>query len=172
MANTNSGIVTIHGKDYMTVARRVEIAHEKKVLDSIETEVVSFDPIVVRAKVSVKGKDKSQTFTGISAVIPEQARAIEKENPFEVAETSAVGRALGFAGFGIIDSVATADEVVRSQEVMNAPSARQIEDRCPICGSDARVKTGKTKMGKGYKALICSSGDRTHTRWYYGNYAN
>lgn len=165
---TNNGIVTIHGKEYMTVARRVELAHEGKALDSVETEVVSFDPIVVRAKVTIKGK----TFTGISAVIPENARLIEKENPFEVAETSAVGRALGFAGFGIIESVATADEVMRAQKVFGKSEARKVEDRCPVCGGDAEVRTGKTKMGKPYRALVCSTGDRAHTRWYYGNYAN
>lgn len=165
---TNNGIVTIHGKEYMTVARRVQLAHEGKMLDGVETEVVSFDPIVVRAKVTIKGK----TFTGISAVIPENARLIEKENPFEVAETSAVGRALGFAGLGIIESVATADEVMRAQKVFGKSENQNVEDRCPVCGSDAEVRTGKTKMGKPYRALVCSTGERTHTRWYYGNYAN
>jgi hypothetical protein len=89
---TNNGIVNIHGKEYMTVARRLEIAHEEKTLDRVETEVLSHDPVVVKATITVKGK----VFTGISAVFSDSSKQIEKQNPYEVAETSAVGRALGF----------------------------------------------------------------------------
>lgn len=99
------GIINIHGKDYMTVAKRVELAH-KDGIDSIETEVIQHAPVVVvRAIVKVKGK----SYTGISSANP--AKAIEKSNPYEVAETSAVGRALGFANYGIIEGIASADEM-------------------------------------------------------------
>lgn len=113
--NTNGkqGIVNIHGKDYMTVVRRVELAHEDKALDSVETEVLSHDPVVVKAKVYIKGK----LYTGISSVSLASAKMIEKQNPYEVAETSAVGRALGFAGYGLIESIASADEVIKSESV-------------------------------------------------------
>ena len=36
---TNKGIIQIHGKDYMTVARRVELAHEDG-LEEIITEIL------------------------------------------------------------------------------------------------------------------------------------
>ncbi len=52
------------------------------------------------------------TFTGISAANP--AKTIEKQSPYEVAETSAVGRALGFAGYGVINGIATADEIAKT----------------------------------------------------------
>src|SRR5581483_1112349 len=112
---TNNGIVNIHGKEYMTVARRVELAHQKKTLESVETEVLSHDPIVIKAIVRINGN----VFTGISSVNPENARLIEKENPYEVAETSAVGRALGFAGYGVIESIASADEMFRASPKNN-----------------------------------------------------
>ncbi len=32
----------------------------------------------------------------------------------EVAETSAIGRALGFAGYGIVEGVASADELIKN----------------------------------------------------------
>ena len=105
---SNNGIVNIHGKDYMTVAKRLELAH-KDGLDSISTEVLQHSPVVVvKAIVTVKGK----TFTGISSANP--AKAIEKSNPYEVAETSAVGRALGMANYGLIESVASADEMIKA----------------------------------------------------------
>lgn len=163
---TNNGIVNIHGKDYMTVARRIELAHEGNTLESIQTEVVAHQPIVIKATVQVNGK----TFTGISAVNPENARMIEKENPYEVAETSAVGRALGFAGYGVIESVASADEMVRatSQKTNGnekADTAQAVV--CEVCGKPATEKKGTTKGGKPYHGVFCSTEDRTHTRWLW-----
>lgn len=103
--------VDIHGKEYLTVAGRVELAHEtNKEHLSIVTEYVPHNSmIVIKATVTTnKG-----TFTGFSAANP--LKPIEKMSPFEVAETSAIGRALGFAGFGIVEGIATADEMVKSQ---------------------------------------------------------
>jgi hypothetical protein len=178
---TNNGIVNIHGKEYMTVARRVEMAHEGRGLESVETEVVSHEPVVIKAKVTVKGK----TYTGISAVLKENARLIEKQNPYEVAETSAVGRALGFAGFGIIESVASADELVRTtspladgdRKVAVATKSgagqqyltKQVSSTttCEVCGQAATEKKGTTRGGKQYHGVFCTSEDRSHTRWLW-----
>ena len=106
---TDTHIVKIHGKDYMTVAGRLQLAHDAATTLSITTEVLPIqDQIVVKATVVT---DKG-TFTGISAANPD--KQIEKQSPYEVAETSAVGRALGFAGFGLLDGVASADEMDKS----------------------------------------------------------
>src|SRR5258706_5057309 len=131
---TNNGIVQIHGKDYMTVARRVELAHDAKALESVETDVLNHDPVVVKAKVVIKGRP----FTGISSVGNNTFKVIEKQNPYEVAETSAVGRALGFAGYGLIESIASADEVQKSialQSVNKAFAAiGEAKVVCEKCG--------------------------------------
>lgn len=105
---TNKNIVNIHGKDYVTVAGRLEMAHEKCKTIDIITEVLVHTPnVVVKATV----KTEKGLFTAISAANP--AKAIEKQSPYEVAETSAVGRALGFAGFGLASGVATGDEIAK-----------------------------------------------------------
>jgi hypothetical protein len=130
------GIVQIHGKEYMTVARRIELWHEdqKPGTDySVETEVLNHNPVVVRATVKFKGR----TYTGISSVDLNSPKMIEKQNPYEVAETSAVGRALGFAGYGVIESIASADEVHRAT-TQAQPEQQTIEDtsslgKCSIC---------------------------------------
>lgn len=129
---SNNGIVNIHGKDYMTVAKRLELAH-KDGIDSIATEVLQHTPVVVvKATVTVKGK----TFTGISSANP--AKAIEKSNPYEVAETSAVGRALGMANYGLIESVASADEMNKGATFDNSNEAEDFDyTREPV--SDAKV---------------------------------
>lgn len=101
--------ITIHNKQYVTVAERVQEIHkwsqDTNERFSITTEVVAHQPVVVKATVTIG----EQEFTGISAANP--AKSIEKQSPYEVAETSAVGRALGFAGFGLIDGIASADEM-------------------------------------------------------------
>lgn len=101
--------IKIHGKDYVTVAERVAQFHKDYPNQAIEiiTEVLSHTPVVIRA--TVRTGDRSRVFTGISAANP--TKAIEKASPYEVAETSAVGRALGFAGYGIETSIASADEI-------------------------------------------------------------
>lgn len=131
MANN---IIKIHGKDYMTVAGRVQLAHVLKKL-SITTEVLPVvDQVVVKATVVT---DKG-TFTGISSA--NTSKMIEKLNPYEVAETSAVGRALGFAGYGVIEGIASADEMAKADQttttskdgVTTTKPVGQV-DRCDDC---------------------------------------
>jgi hypothetical protein len=100
--------INIHGKQYMPVNERVKEAHEAKDFISMESEVLTHNPVVI--KVTIKTKEGS--FTGISAANP--SKTIEKQSPYEVAETSALGRALGFAGYGIDDGIASADEVKKA----------------------------------------------------------
>lgn len=169
---SNNGIVNIHGKDYMTVARRVELGHEGKALESVETEVLNHNPVVVKAKVVIKGN----VFTGISSVNLDSAKLIERQNPYEVAETSAVGRALGFAGYGVIESIASADEMVRATAPKDEDASKKAEKAvvkgedsvvCEVCGQPATEKKGKTKSGKQYHGIFCSTEDKSHTRWLW-----
>ena len=95
---------------YREVAERVDMAHKKGDLLSVETEVLSDLPVVIRAKITTK----IGSFTGISAADP--TKAIEKKSPYEVAETSAVGRALAFAGYAGT-AIASHDEMVKAGAV-------------------------------------------------------
>ena len=100
--------IQIQGKMYITVSERVQEANKELTgsnkLD-ITTEVLFQEPVVVKATVVTR----KGTFTGISAANP--LKSIEKMSPYEIAETSAVGRALGFAGYGLVESIASADEM-------------------------------------------------------------
>ncbi len=102
--------INIHGKEYSTVAERLKMAHESNDLLRVDTEVLSQEPVVVKATITTK----IGTFTGISAADPN--KTIEKKSPYEVAETSAVGRALAFAGYAGTE-IATYDEMVKAGAV-------------------------------------------------------
>jgi len=161
---SNDGIVKIHGKDYMTVAQRVKLWLDDNKANnegySIETGILATDNghVVIKAIV----KFRNRTFTGISSVDLSSSKMIEKSNPYEVAETSAVGRALGFAGYGIIEGIASADEMVKA----GATNPVETSVTCSTCGKPAEEKRGISKVGnKPYHAIFCSSKDKTHTQW-------
>lgn len=105
--------IKIHGKNYITVAERVSALIETGQKYSITTEVLCHNPVLVKATVTID----DEVFTGHSAANPD--KSIEKMTPYEVAETSAIGRALGFAGFGIVDGIASADEIVKASYKSN-----------------------------------------------------
>lgn len=104
--------VDIKGKKYVLVSDRILFFNENFNMGSISTELLSKPEdkhIVVKACVFPEGLD-GNVFTGHSqAVIGEGL--INKTAALENAETSAVGRALAMMGIGVIDSVASVDEL-------------------------------------------------------------
>jgi len=106
--------INIKGKMYVPVSERVKEIHEvmRTEVFSITTELLPVEgAVVVKATVTIGDR----VFTGHSAANPN--KAIEKQSPYEVAETSAIGRALGFAGFGIEEGIASAEEITKSEEL-------------------------------------------------------
>jgi len=101
--------ISIHGKNYATVALRIAIA--RRVLGTaldIVTKIVSIDAntVVMQADIYVDGKHIS---TG-HAEEKRTASRINQTSALENAETSCVGRALAFCSF-ISDGIASAEEV-------------------------------------------------------------
>ena len=109
--------VIIHNREYITVAERLTKAHAELKEISIITEVLFNEArVVIKATVTTpKG-----TFTGISAA--NINKLIEKESPYEVAETSAVGRALAFAGYETTLDIASAEEIRKADPIMKVTS--------------------------------------------------
>ena len=105
----NGKTVSIHGKEYATVALRLAIARRNlgTSLD-IVTKVIHHDDkqILMQASIYIDGKHVSDgTAHEIKA-----ASKMHQTSYVELSETSAVGRALALAGL-INDSVASAEEV-------------------------------------------------------------
>lgn len=102
--------IDFKGKKYVLVSDRVLYFNETYKDGSITTELVSApDAETVIVKATIKPNDK-QTFTGYSQATWGDGY-INKTSALENAETSAVGRALAFMGIGVIESIASMDEI-------------------------------------------------------------
>lgn len=105
--------IDIKGKKYVLVSDRIVYFNEQYKSGSITTELVSSyesDYIVIKATVLPDNEKPNRIFTAYSQAVWDDGY-INKTSALENAETSAVGRALGFMGIGVIDSVASVDEI-------------------------------------------------------------
>lgn len=104
---SDSGVVNIHGKQYQTVAKRVNDFRATHSDYSIATEVISSgDLVCIKATIS---KMNLVLSTGYAEEVRDSSN-INKTSALENCETSAVGRALAFMGYGGSE-IASANEV-------------------------------------------------------------
>lgn len=99
--------INIKGKEYIPVVERVKEFHTLYPKGEIQTEIVSNTEgrVIVKARVFLG----HATFVGHSQA--EWGKGMMGSVALEVAETSAIGRALGFANIGLLDGIASADEI-------------------------------------------------------------
>lgn len=115
--------INIKGKEYVPVVERVKEAHKLDEKISIQTSVVSMENnrVTVKATVVFNGRE----FTGHSQAV--YSTKMMGDVALEIAETSAVGRALGFANIGLIDGIASADEM-RKTNAKDIPLAEEDDE--------------------------------------------
>ena len=113
MPKTRLPVIQIKGKDYVMVKDRILFFNETYPKGRILTEIVKNDDIsvVCKARVYPDVSDLDRAFTGHSEAYRTGQMG---QVPVEVAETSAVGRALAMMGIGIVDSIASADEIKKA----------------------------------------------------------
>ena len=107
----NETIITtnIKGKDYSEVNQRIKAFRMVYPTGTLNTEMVSNENGICVFRAYVYDGDRLLA-TG-TAYEKENSTFINKTSYIENCETSALGRALGIAGFGIDTSVASAEEV-------------------------------------------------------------
>ena len=145
--------IKIKGKDYIQVHERVAEFRRNPLYKSlsIETDIVEknyseligdivknekvvgkkttrvLDSIII--KCVIRNKDGNIVSTGYAQ--EEKTTSFVNETSFvENCETSAVGRALGFLGIGIKDSIASADELVvaiSKQKKATKPTSKKLK---------------------------------------------
>jgi len=117
MARKDDGIVDIRGKQYLTVARRINDFREQHSDYGIHTEILSIDETAVVCRAVITDKEGRQLSSGI-AEEKRNSSNINKTSAVENCETSAVGRALAFFGMAGTE-IASADEVANAINQQN-----------------------------------------------------
>lgn len=141
--------INIKGKEYVPVVERVKEFHKQYPAGQISTEIIGdgVARVVVRATVKIPvvkknfmglymGEEKFDdvygysTFTGHSQA--EWGKGMMGAVALEVAETSAIGRALGFANIGLLDGIASADEMRKVSQKPKIDQGEESDDDVPF----------------------------------------
>lgn len=128
-ANESIRTTDIKGKDYAEVNQRIKAFRMVYPTGYIHTHFYSLENgvCIVLAEVGYyNGETKCELGTGM-AYEKENSSFINKTSYIENCETSAVGRALGMAGFGIDVSVASAEEV--GNAILQQTEENKISDK-------------------------------------------
>ena len=114
-ANEAIKTTDIKGKDYAEVNQRVKAFRMVYPEGSIHTELASLVDGVCVFKASVYANGCNHLLATGYAYEKEGSSFINKTSYIENCETSAIGRALGFCGFGIDTSIASYEEVANAK---------------------------------------------------------
>lgn len=154
-ANESIKTTDIKGKEYAEVNQRIKAFRMVYPEGSIETKVLKLDGGVCVMQAEVRD---FETILGTGTAYElEGSTFINKTSYIENCETSAVGRALGMAGFGIDTSVASYEEVqtaIENQKLMETISkvqAKSLKDLAEAKGktdSDVFAHFGIKRYGE------------------------
>jgi len=111
------GIVPIHGKQYKTVAYRVNEFRTQYPEYTVSTELVEANDTLVVMKASISNEQGRLLATGFAEEV-RAASKINRTSALENAETSAIGRALAALGLAGTE-YASADEVANAISQQN-----------------------------------------------------
>ena len=138
--------IKIKGNDYVMVNERVKQFHIDYPNGKIETELIEFtERCITRTKVTPDVANPERYFTGI-AYEKEGSNFINKTSFIEQCETSSCGRALGFLGLGIDESIASYDEVstaIEQSKSKPAPKPKKVvkvDDKLNVSVEDIKEK--------------------------------
>lgn len=149
--------IDIKGKNYVLVSDRVIYFNDTYKNGAIKTKLVSdtvSDTYIIRATIIPDVTVPERFFTGYS-----QAKIgdglVNKTAALENAETSAVGRGLAMMGIGVIDSIASLDEVNKATRVIHQTDEERMEfkdTKCQKCGAPMNISKS---TGKPYCSALC-----------------
>lgn len=129
MSQQNTGVVNIRGKEYKTVALRVQEFRESEAHEnwSLVTEIVVLNESQAVVKATILTPDGRVVATGFAEEMRGQGN-INRTSALENAETSAIGRALANLGFGGTE-FASANEVQNAIQQQQTPASDEQKAR-------------------------------------------
>lgn len=115
-ANNEIYAMKIGNKDYATVNERVKAFRKVYPTGSIENKIEEIREDYVRISTIIRNENGDVIATGTASET--KKGMVNSTSMLENCETSSVGRALGFAGFGIDNSIASGEDIERNKEAM------------------------------------------------------
>ena len=135
-ANETIRTTDIKGKEYAEVNQRIKAFRMIYPQGAIVTDLISNENGICIFKAIVQNEEGFVIGSG-TAYEKENSTFINKTSYIENCETSAVGRALGMAGFGIDTSVASAEEVANA---MTQQDANKLIDKKMVEGLQLAIQ--------------------------------
>lgn len=172
-ANKAIKTTDIKGKEYAEVNQRIKAFRMVFPDGFIVTDMLSNEQgvCVFRASVGFYSDDGAPCTIGVgTAYEREGSTCINKTSYIENCETSAVGRALGMAGFGIDTSVASYEEVNNAiinqtaNDKIDALKVKALRERCKNDGVDVD-RLCKLYKVKGLEDLTLKKFMNIHENW-------
>ena len=153
LLNTNADIqyIQIHNKEYAEVKERIKAFRRVFPEGSIATKIVEIDEQHCICKASVFNENGSLLAEGHAQ--ENRTTTKFKDKILEVAETSAIGRALGVLGIGIKGGLETAETMQRVEEKNETKNKMLICHRCNRQIVDAVDKSGKAWKAEEISAI-------------------
>ena len=171
--------IDIHGKPYVMVNERILHFNSEYPNGSINVDLVEMtERFIVKTTVIPDVENPNRKFENYAEEVIGSSQ-INNTSALENAVTSSVGRALSLLSIGIIDSIASAEEVANAihQQGNSAPKAQsQANDFvCPKCEGgvwdnrkediDGTMINQKSKNGKNLPAFKCKDKECDFTSW-------
>lgn len=178
LVKANETIITtdIKGTDYAQVHQRVKAFRMLHTNGCIKTEIVSHEDDVIVMRASAYDSLGNLLATG-TAFETKDAGFINKTSYIENCETSAVGRCLGFAGFGIDVAIRSAEEqenaeiqqeILKTEDIakqkINEVKVKALEQRCKADKVDVAVICDLYKV-KSLEELTEKKFQNIHEHW-------
>ena len=135
--------IKIHNKDYTTVAERVASFVKDNDKFDLVTEVVSDTETHIDIRCTITLSGTTRTGWAREYYEDKNKRAVNFANALENAETSAVGRALAWFGYGG-DHIASAEEIERVEGKRESKSAYQ-KKKSPTANEKVEADTNGNK---------------------------
>jgi len=150
--------VNIKGKSYVQVSDRIIFFNGLYENGRIQTELLTppeSQLIVMKSTVTPDVDKPERSFTGWSQEKVGDGM-VNKTSALENAETSAVGRALGMLGIGVIESIASVDEINKAKNneshTLKTPAKTTSDVKCKDCGAGTKTSSN---TGKPYCEKLC-----------------
>ena len=173
-ANDEIEKTKIGTKGYAQVNERIKAFRKVYPTGPIVTEIEDIRDDYVRMRTIVKDEEGKILATGTASETNKGNNKINQTSMIENCETSSVGRALGFAGFGVDTAIASAEDVERNKErikqfeIYKNIFIREEESKyiVKVVIGDLMRKMGvvKESLGKTVEEMLWTSLEELNTR--------